>query len=851
MEEWIGEMEALSARKRSGLTRGYPGTFAFLLGALPHAVSTRREEWTLDSVIQDVRYGLRMLRRGPGFSIMAILTLALGIGANGAIFSLVNGLLLRPPPEVVEPDRLVQIARSYDEAPRWDNWSWPAFRMIGEEADLMDGVAGFSRGSFLLGQGLETEPAPGEYVSGRYFDLLGIRPALGRLIGVADEVAPGGHSVVVLSHGLWQRRFAGDPGTVGRTLHIGGSPYEVIGVAPDRFVGVDAMGSPPDLWVPAMQRTSSGGSFPFERWGSSWFFVFGRLGADVSYEAAEASLERINLLLREAAVENEGIRALMAPGLGLTPEERADGRRVTYLLGGIAFLVLLLTCANVGNLFLARASTREVEMGVRQALGAGRVRLIRQVVTEALALALAAAAVTIPLLAWAGEGLSAVFPMALRVSLAPGLRVFLFMGGVAVVAGLLFGTAPALAMARADVAHRLREGSSTGGRRRTGLRDVLVVGQLAISLGLVSGAALLGRSILNANRADPGFDPRGVMSGFINLRATGRYEGEDVVAYQSRLLAAVKQIPGVEAAALAGQAPVIGGHARSTVASADRPNNPEASFEAEFNVVTPGYFETLGIPVVQGRALLPPAEEPEPVVVVNETLARRFWPGEEAVGKELLRGDRGLRVVGVVGDVQMRSLRDPPRPGVYYPFHQEVESYLWVHVRFQGPASAMASQLRTAVASVDGQVPITQVTELQSALARSLSETRTFGLVVSIFAGLALALSVVGLYGLISYGVSQRTREMGIRLALGAPGDHMVRLVLGRGFLLSGFGLFLGLGVAVAVGKALEGVLFGVGGDNLPALLGSGVLLLTVGLLAAWIPARRASRVDATVSLRE
>ncbi len=207
--------------------------------------------------------------------------------------------------------------------------------------------------------------------------------------------------------------------------------------------------------------------------------------------------------------------------------------------------------------------------------------------------------------------------------------------------------------------------------------------------------------------------------------------------------------------------------------------------------------------------------------------------------------------MGVVGDVQMRSLRDPPRPGVYYPFHQEVESYLWVHVRFQGPASAMASQLRTAVASVDGQVPITQVTELQSALARSLSETRTFGLVVSIFAGLALALSVVGLYGLISYGVSQRTREMGIRLALGAPGDHMVRLVLGRGFLLSGFGLFLGLGVAVAVGKALEGVLFGVGGDNLPALLGSGVLLLTVGLLAAWIPARRASRVDATVSLRE
>jgi predicted permease len=849
LDEWVGEMEALEEHRGVGRGGRYPGMVSFLLGAFPHALWTWKEEWTVESVAQDIRYGLRMLRRRPGFSVVAVLTLALGIGANGAIFSLVNGLLLRPPPGVADADQLIQIARSYDSAPRWDNWSWPAYRMIQEESDVLSGVAGFSGGSFVVGRGAEVEATRGEYVSGGYFGLLRVKPALGRLIGPGDEVAPGAHPVVVLSHGFWLRRFAGDPSVLGRAVQIGGSPYEVIGVAPEGFVGVDALGSPPDLWVPAFQRDPAGGLY--ERWGSSWFYLFGRIAPEVSDESVEASMDRVTSLLRSAWPENEDIRILTASGLGLSPEERADGKRITFLLGGIAFLVFLLTCANVGNLFLARATAREMELGLRQALGAGRVRLARQLITESVALALAAGVVTVPLLAWGGGFLNALFPISLRVSLAPDLRVYLFMGAVAIVAGLLFGAAPAWAAAHRDLSSTLREAGTTGGKRRTRLRDLLVVGQLAISLGLVSGAALLGRSVLNANRADPGFDPDNLLVGFISLAATGRYDQEQTVNFEERLVEELERIPGVSSAALSGQAPIIGGHARSTVRPGDRTDDPEFRFEAEYNVVTPGYFETLGIPLLRGRLLGPPEEEPERVVVVNEALARMFWPGGEAVGEELIGGDERMRVVGVVSDVQMRSLRSPGNPGVYYPFHQEFEPYLVVQLRTRSPAGGFVAALREAVAEVDSEVPVTGIQELRAGLAGSLGETRTFGIVVTLFAGMALVLSLVGLYGLIAYGVAQRTREMGIRMALGSPRDRLVGLVLRKGLVLAALGLVLGLGLAAAVGKALEGILFGVAATSPVTLAGSGILLFLAALLAAWFPARRASGVDAVVALRE
>jgi predicted permease len=811
----------------------------------------RKEEWTMESVMQDLRYAGRVLRRAPGFTLVAALTLALGIGANAAMFSLVNGLLLRSPAGIAQPDRLVQIARSYDKAPRWDNWSWPAFQLIGREGRVFSGVAGFSTGAFVLGRGEEAEAVVGQYVSGGYFPVLGVQPSLGRMLAPSDEVAPGAHPVVVLSHGLWVRRFGGDPGVVGSTVAIGSTPYEIVGVAPADFAGIDALGSSPEVWVPAYQRVDPFGRTRFDQWGSSWFSVFGRLGDDVSFAAADAAMDRVTTRLRAAWEENRDIRVLLAPGVGLSPEERAEGRRVGWLLTGIATLVLLLTCANVGNLFLARATDRVGEVGVRQALGAGRGRLVRQLVTESVVLALVATALAAPLVLLAGRLLPALLPWRVAVSLSPDLRVFGFMTLVGVAAGLLFGAAPAVAVSRRDVAHTLREGGTTGGRRRTRLRDALVVGQLALSLGLVSAAALLGRSILNARTADPGFDVDNMVVGFLNVAATGRYPNEDLVALDERLVAELEATPGVASAALAGQAPILGGHSRSTVVPADRPDDPSVRFEAEYTVVTPGYFSTLGIPVLRGRTFREPPQEAERVVVINEALARLYWPGEDAVGKELAGLGEPLRVIGVVGDVQMRSLRSRANPGVYYPYHQHPESYLALHVRTRGPAAAMLPSVRRAVAGVDPELPLTGATDLRQGISRSLAETRMFVSIVTTFAGLALVLAVIGLYGLVTHGVSQRAREMGIRVALGAGAGALHRLILGRAVALSAAGVVLGLGVAVALGRALEGVLFGVSAANPLALGGAALVLLGASLLAAWIPARRASRVDAAVSLRE
>jgi predicted permease len=850
-EEWEAELGELMRLRAEGRAGDYPSVTSFVAGALPHAVWIGREGWSMESVVQDLRFAARVLRRAPGFTAVAALTLALGIGVNAGIFALVNGLLLRPPAGIVEPDRLVQIARSYDQAPRWDNWSWPAVQTIEREARLLTGVGAYSTSAFVLGRGEETDAALGQYVNARYFDLLGVRPALGRLLGATDEVSPGAHPVVVLSHGLWQRRFGGDPGVIGSTLAVGSVPYEIVGVAPEGFNGVEALGTPPEIWVPAMQRTLSDGRAPFDAWGSSWIYAFGRLSDDASFEAVEASMGAVSQRLRAESDLNEGIRVLLAPGVGLAPEERAEGGRVVLLLGAIAVLVLLLTCANVGNLFLTRATARAGEVSVRQALGAGRARVMRQLTTESVVLAFVATAVALPLVTAVSRFIPSVFPFPMAVSVAPDARVYAFLVALGVVAGVLFGAVPAWAAARRDVSRTLREGGTTGARKRTRLRDALVVGQLAISLGLVTGSALLGRSVLNARSADPGFDPDGILVGFLNLRSTGRYQGPDIVAFQDRLVRELEQLPGVTGVALASQAPVLGGHARRTVRPADAPDDPAAGYEAEFNVVTPGYFETLDIPLLQGRGFLPRGQESERVAVVNQALARLFWPGENAVGRALAAPDGPVRVVGVAADVQMRSLRAAARPGVYYPHHQQEEQSVVVHLRTQGATAGSAPALRRAVAAEDSEVPVTGITDLRAGLARSLAETRTFGLLVSAFAGLALILSIVGLYGLVSHGVSQRSRELGIRIALGAAGAELAGMVLRRGAVLAAAGIFLGVVVALALGRALQGVLFGVSPASPAMLSGAAVTLFVASLSAAWIPARRATRVDAAVSLRD
>ncbi len=846
LDEWRGELVALKKARASGAP-GLPTAPGFAVGALPHAMWMRTEGWTMGSVFQDLKYSARVLLRAPGFTVVAALTLALGIGANASIFSLVNGLVLRAPAAVHDPGRLVQIARSYESAPRWDNFSWPAMKLIGESARTLAAVAGYQREAFVLGRGAETERVLGQVVTGSYFHVVGVGPHLGRLIQPADDVEPGAHPVVVLSHALWTRRYGTDRSIVGSTIQIGAQPYEVIGVTPKGFAGIESIGPRPGLFVPTMMRAGGRAPQTFDSWGTSWINVVGRLADDVTFEEARASMQVVGARLREASTYSEDVQVLLAEGVGLDPGGREQAEQISFMLLLIVGLVLLLTCTNVANLSLSRAATRRTEMGVRMALGAGRPRLIRHIITENGLLALGATLLAIPVVVAAGDFLPIVFPFDVSVSLDADGRVYIFLVGVGLIAGLLFGAAPAWAASRRDALDALRQGASTGPRSKTRLRDALVVSQLALSLGLVAGAALLGRSVLNARMAQPGFEPSGLVAGFVNLFGTGRYDEDSGRALFEALLAEAERLPDVRSATLANQLPIAGGHSRSTVRPAGR---DDVSFEAEYTVVGPRYFETMGIPIIRGRALGGFDDEPERVVVVNNALADMFWPGEDPIGKELQRA-QNWRVVGLVPDVQMRSLRSEGNPGVYYPASQVYSPIMALHLSSESGRAQLPEAIRRTVATIDPELPVSSVVDLQAAMTDSMAETRTIGYLVGAFAVLALLLASVGLYGLVSYGASQRVREIGIRIALGAEPESLVRLILSRGITLSVLGIGLGFAISYGLGLALQSLLFGVGYTDALTLGGAAVVLMTVAGLAAWMPARRASRVDAAISLRD
>lgn len=849
-EEWDAELVALASTDLQGpAAADYPTPRQFAAGAIPHALWLRSKEWSMDSLMQDLRYALRGLGRTPVFTLVAAATLALGIGANGLIFSLVNGLTFRPPAGITAPERLVQIGRSYDDAPRWDNWAWPAVAQFSAESRTFSGVAGYTTFPVVLGRGTDVQEVMAQHVTGHFFGLLGVRPHLGRPILPSDDIVPGGHPVAVLSHALWTTRFGADPETVGRTVYIGAMPYQVIGIAPREFRGPDQIGVQPQLWIPAIQRMSTTGSRTLDNWGSSWLTVIARLQDGVTEAQAASAMEVLTAQVREANPEQETIRALMAPGIGLDPESRGAVGQMSLLLAGIVGLVLLLTCSNVANLFLARGAGRSTEVGIRMALGAGRSRLVRQLVTESLLVAGLATLMAVPLVAAADSILPHLIPDQLATSLAPDGRVYLFLAGIGLLAGVLFGTAPAWTTVSGNLVDSLRQGGSLGGRSRARWRDAFVVAQLAISLGLVAGAALLGRSVLHARASDPGVNLDGMIAGVTNLASTGRYtldQGTDLVG---RLLAELEAQPWVLAATVANQAPIAGGHARASVIPADRPDD-DIGVEAEYTVVGPRYFETLGLTILRGRAFAGLREEAEQVVVVNEALANRFWPGEDPIGQEILRRGTTWRVIGVVRNVQMRSLRAAANPGVYYPWHQAPEGVVSIHVRVAGPSERAFPELRRVVANVDPELPVGTTIDLRAASLDSVRELWTYGVLIAGFAVLALVLAAIGLYGLVSYSVSQRVREMGIRLALGARPSALVGLVMRRTLLVAVVGVAGGIGVAVLLGQALRGTLFGVDAGDPSALLAAAVILFVTAVVAAWIPARRAARVDATVSLK-
>jgi putative ABC transport system permease protein len=846
-EEWLAELEALHvARAAQRPGDDLPSPRVFALGAFPHAFVIRTQEWTVDSLLQDLRYATRLLRRAPGFTLIAAATLALGIGVNGSIFSLVNGLVFRSPAGIEQPERLVQIARSYQSAPRWDSWSAPAVRLIGEEADALAAVTGYWGQSFVIGRGVEAEAVFGEIVTGNFFEVLGAVPHLGRLIRAADDQPTTGERVVVLSHALWSTRFGGDPGVVGQTIPIGPQMHVVVGVTTPGFTGPESLGPPPMLFIPASYDPDYVQSLSASEWGSSWIEAIGRLKDGVTLEQASASMDVVTARLRAASPIHEDIQALIAPGIGLSPASRATVGRFSVIVMAVAGIVLLLTCTNVATLFLTRASARRAEVGVRMTLGASRSRLGRQLLTEGLVMAALATAIAVPVVVLSQRALPLMVPEPVAVSLAADGRVFLFLGLLGIVAGVLFSAAPAWSSSRRDANEALREGATTGSRRRTRLRDTLVISQLALSLGLVAGAGLLGRSVLNARFARPGLEPTDITIGFIDPQPTGRYDQSNGRELYRAILEAAAAMPGVTSVTWSNQTALVGGHSRSTVRPADQPESQ--GYEAEYIIVGPSYFETMGIRVLRGRPLGGFDGEPEPVVVVNEALASMFWPDQDPVGKELLIRDRSWRVVGLVEDVQMRSLREAGRPGVYYPI-QHIYSQSGV-LQVKAEREISADEIRSAVAAVDPALPVTGIQSLRGAVIASMAETRNVAYLVGAFAFLALALASIGLYGLVSFGAAQRIREMGIRIALGAQPRSLVRLVLARAIGIAVLGTVFGVGVSMLVGRTLESLLFGVARTDGAVLGGAALVLLLVAGLAAWVPARRAGRVDASVSLR-
>jgi predicted permease len=847
VEEWLGELAAL---KRAGATT--PRRASFALGALPHAISLRASPVRSLGLGSDLRLALRTLVRRPGFSGVAALTLALGIAANAALFSMVDGLLLQPPPGLAEPTGLVQLGRSYDDAPRWDNFSWPVAEHIRQADHLFEGVATYSGRTVLLGEGTEAELVPGVYVSGEFFDVLGILPHLGRLLQAADD-REGAPATVVLSHRLWERRYGSDASIVGRALRIGGTPYEVVGVAAANFAGVDKLSPAPDVYLATstFSRPIAGGLTPRTDWGMSWLWTIARLRAGLDAEAARAGLDGVTQSLRSAGPDNDGIRVLLEAGLGLTPDERAEANRLSVLMAAVAGLVLLLTCANVAGLFLTRAVDRQAEFALRRTLGAGGGRIARQLLIESVVLAGLATLLATPLLHLGSAHIGTLIPSAVSLDFMPDPRVYVALLVLGITAGLVFGGVPAVVAARGAPGRRIGSSrTSTGTRTTHRVRQGLVVAQVALSLGLLAGAGLLLRSVSAAMSARPGLNPERVLAASLDLALTGRYDDPSTrAAFLDRLTADLAADPAIEDVALSTTAAFFGPFARRSQRPLEAAG--DVGFEADAIAVGPAWFDMMGMPIVEGRAFSGDGEA-EPVVVVDESLAARFWPNGTAIG-QYLATNPASRVIGIVPSARTRSLRRGPAPTVYAPLSQADAGSVTVQVRPRrgvDRADGVAA-LRRVIAALDPALPVARVADLQDQMASTLGETRNLGMIVAVVSGLALLLATLGLYASVAYTVARGTRELAVRIAIGARPEAVFTSVVRRGLGQVALGVTAGVGVAWLLGRALEGTLYTVGSFDPTTLGGVALLQVVVAMAATVIPALRATRLDPCVALRQ
>ncbi|MBS1786888.1 MAG: ABC transporter permease [Acidobacteria bacterium] len=815
------------------------------------AKRTSTGERLMTTLIQDIRYGIRMLVKQRGFTLVALLTLALGIGANTAIFSVVNAVLFRSLP-FPEAERLIFIGQSFrGNGPA--GTGEPKFMFWHEQSQSFEAMAcysGFGGARGNLSGGNEAEYVHGLRVSEEFFRVFGVSPVLGRTFTKAEDT-PGGERVAILSDGLWQRRFGGRRDLIGQTVSFNDNPVTVIGIMPPDF----RFGSGVDLFVPMQAQIGSNVDPNAE--------VVGRLKPGVTIEQAQAELQLIaeNFRASHPREMRDGESIASRPYQEMFS---APLKQYLWMLMAAVGLLLLIACANVANLQLVRASARQREIAVRMALGAGNGRIVRQLVVEGLLLALIGGAVGALLAVWGTNLLVAVMPDGLLpgefVEITMDWRVLLFAFGAATVTGLLFGLAPAWQARKVDVNSTLKEGGNKGSAPRNRLRGVLVVTEVALSLVLLVGAGLLARTFANLMGVEPGFDPHNVLT-FQTVLDGPRYDTtQKSAAFYREALERVRHLPGVESAAVINKLP-LDWQFNMPVLFTDKPDQFQS---VQVRMVSPDYFRVMKIPLTQGRAFTDADNEAsQPVAIVNEAFVRKFYEGQNPYARQFTIGnrtnDQPRQVVGVVADVKQMGLDKPALPTVFAPIPQFPDKLMAVirtftpayfTVRTMAPPRSFVESIKREIAGIDATMALSQIATMDEIAAKSIAQERFNMLLVGLFAGLGLLLASVGIYGVVSYSVAQRTNELGIRIALGASSADIIKLILRYGLALALAGVALGAAASYGLTRLMKSFLFGVSPNDPITFTAVALLLTVIALLACWIPARRATKVDPLKALR-
>ncbi|MFY9530342.1 MAG: ABC transporter permease [Candidatus Acidiferrales bacterium] len=812
----------------------------------------------LETALQDLRFGFRMLRRNPGFSILAILCLTLGIGANAAVFSWIEGVLLRPFPLVAHQERMLALSGTSRGTAGYSDVSWPDFVDFQRSCTLIDASIAEKIVGTTLSIGDRAERVAGSVVSANYFDALGVHPILGRGFEPAENSGRNAHPVTVISYQMWKDRFQGDPEIIGKTQILNGLRHTIVGVAPEGFYGT-FVGYAFQFWVPAsMQETFETGGYKLEDRGARWIEGFVRLRPGVTRDQAQQEISAVAQRLETDYPETNRGRGIKLSPLWQTPFNNAGALAPTLGIAlAVVIFVLLIACANVGNLLLVRSFARRHEMTVRLALGAGRGRLLKQLLTEGLILSTFAAAGGLVVAYWCRNLLVRLIPWrGVPMYLAGELdwRVFALSAGVCLLSTLLFALVPAIQSGKIDLAAALKAESAgvVGGRGRAWVRSSLVLVQVSLSFLLLVGAGLVIQSLQRIRTASPGFSTEHLLSTAVNLFGAG-YDTQRARNFQDQLMERVQALPGVESAAYGRITPFsYRSYSSAPVAVDGYQAPPDQQPDAEYNEVGPGYFATMGIPLVSGREFTRADDETAPLVaIVNEPMVEQYWRGEDPVGKRLQVKDRWMQVVGVAKLSKYQNFLETPKPFFYVPLRQNFSTQVGLNIRTAQPPQTMAAALAREAHTLDPDLALYEVITMREQVDRSTSSQRIAVTLLTVFSGLALLLAAVGLYGVMSYAVSQSTRELGLRMALGAGASDLLRLVMSHGLALTAGGVVLGAAAALGLTRLLGYLLYNVSPRD-PLAFGSAFVVMTIASLAAcFLPAWRAARTDPARALRD